>query len=238
MMAIRSRVEALACSERNHSSSDCCRGFRRSAAVHGSATGTRRLTRSNRHWIRETSTSSMHRQPRNGAAIRRGPGRATGSGSCRGCRSAPSRSPARRASSMTASCVGPTNVPPRSTGRACDRRGRRPAADPVAALQHDDVVAEPDQFARCGQPREPGPDDDDVGVGVCSSRERSSPARLCHATRLSRREGDDSAVRAHQCDRAGAGLPRRRCERGLHLRGDRTTCSRRSPWRRPSAAWT
>ena len=63
---------------------------------------------------------------------------------------------------MTASCVGPTNVPPRSTGDARDRRGRRPAADPVTALQHDDVVAEPDQVARRGQAREAGPDDDDV----------------------------------------------------------------------------
>ena len=44
-------------------------------------------------------------------------------------------------------------------------RGRRPAADPVTALHHDDVVSEPDQFPRRGQAREAGPDDDDVGVG-------------------------------------------------------------------------
>ena len=73
--------------------------------------------------------------------------------------------PSSRASSMTASWVGPTNVPPRSTGDARDRRGRRPAADPVAALHDDDVVAEPGQFARGRQPREPCPDDHDVGVG-------------------------------------------------------------------------
>ena len=36
-----------------------CRGRRRSATVHGSATGTRLLTRSNRHWIRDTSSNSM-----------------------------------------------------------------------------------------------------------------------------------------------------------------------------------
>ena len=50
-------------------------------------------------------------------------------------------------------------------GHACDRRGRRPAADAVAALQHDDVVSELDQLPRRGQPRKPGPDDDDIGVG-------------------------------------------------------------------------
>jgi hypothetical protein len=79
---------------------------------------------------------------------------------------------------------------------ACDRRGRRPSADPVTALQHDDVVPEPDQLTCCGQSREPRPDDDDVRVR-CRG----------HPTRLSRREGDDSAVRAHQGNRAGAGFP-------------------------------
>ena len=47
------------------------------------------------------------------------------------------------------------------------------------------------------------------------SRERSSLS----PTRLSRREGDDSAVRTHRRDRAGAGPPRCGGERGLHLRG-------------------
>ena len=60
------------------------------------------------------------------------------------------------------------------------------AADPVAALQHDDVVAEPDQVPGRRQPCEPGTHDDDVGIGWDG-----------HATRLSRREGDDSAVRTH-----------------------------------------
>ena len=103
-------------------------------------------------------------------------------------------------------------------GHAGDRRGRRPAADPVAALEHDDVVSEPDQFARRGQPREPRPHDDDVGAvwhSACSLADRLSAS---NRTRLSR-EGDDGAVRTHRCDRAGAGPARRRGQRGLHLRG-------------------
>ena len=60
MIAIRSRVEALACTERNHPSSVTGVEARRDrAAVHGSATGTCLLIRSNRHWIRETSNSSI-----------------------------------------------------------------------------------------------------------------------------------------------------------------------------------
>lgn len=49
-------------------------------------------------------------------------------------------------------------------GRARDRRGGRPAADAVAALQHDDVVAVPDQVVRRRQAGETGPDDNDIGV--------------------------------------------------------------------------
>src|SRR6478735_5352098 len=76
--------------------------------------------------------------------------------------------PSSFASAMTASCVGPTNVPPRSTG--------------VPAIV---VVPEPYQITGRRQPREPGTHDDDVGIGWDS-----------HATRLSRREGHDGAVRA------------------------------------------
>ena len=135
-------------------------------AVHGSATDTRRQIRSNRHWIRETSNSSSidsrgmvlrYARTRPRHLIRFLP---------RGGW-APSRSPARAASSTTASCVGPTNVPPRSTGTPAIVVVDDRAADPVTALQHDDVVPEPDQVARRGQtaPRNAVPrHDDDVGV--------------------------------------------------------------------------
>src|SRR3954471_15548409 len=83
--------------------------------VHGSFTGTRRQTRSHPHWIRDTSTNSMidsrgivlrydRTRPRH--RIRFLP---------RLCVRTISQ-PSSFARPITASCVGPTNVPPRSTG--------------------------------------------------------------------------------------------------------------------------
>ena len=59
MIAIRSRVPALACIDFSHSSSDLASSSSAIGAFHGASTGTRRLTRSNRHWIRDTSSNSM-----------------------------------------------------------------------------------------------------------------------------------------------------------------------------------
>ena len=66
-------------------------------------------------------------------------------------------------------------------GRARDGRCRRPAADPVTALHHDDVVSEPDEFPRRGQAGEPGPDDDDVGVGWVVTRLGSHAVKVMTA---------------------------------------------------------
>ena len=67
------------------------------------------------------------------------------------------------ASSATAFCVGPIQVPPRS---ATCPPGKRvvegAAADAVACLEHDDPAAGRGQRPGGGQSGEPGPHDDDV----------------------------------------------------------------------------
>ena len=49
-------------------------------------------------------------------------------------------------------------------GHAGEGGGARPAADAVPALEHDDVVAELDKFARRGQSGKSGADDHDVRI--------------------------------------------------------------------------
>ena len=58
MIAIRSRVDAPACTERSHCSSDTRSSSSATGDAHGSATLTLRLMRSNLHWMRETSSNS------------------------------------------------------------------------------------------------------------------------------------------------------------------------------------
>ena len=50
-----------------------------------------------------------------------------------------------------------------------DRLVERPAADPVARLEHDHVAAAGAQLARRREPGEPGPDDDHIGIPALQS---------------------------------------------------------------------
>ena len=161
MIAIRSRVQALACTDRSHWSSVLASRISAIGDVHGSSTGTRLLTRSNRHWIRDTSSNSMidslgmvlrydRTLPRQ--RIRFLPWLWVGTVS----------QPSSAASATTASWVGPDEGPAQVDRYAGDGRGRRPAADTVAAFEDHHVMPESDQLTRCREPREPGAHDDDV----------------------------------------------------------------------------
>ena len=183
MIAIRSRVDALACTYRSHWSSGL------GVEVVGDRRRPRLVHRHPPADPLEPPLDPGHveqlddRQPGNGAAIR--------------------PDPAAPLDQVLAAAVGRHRLAAQFGGqrddgvlrrpdersaevdrRACDRRRRRPSADAVAAFENDDVVAEPHQLTGRRQPREPGTHDDDVGIGWDS-----------HATRLSRREGHDSAVR-------------------------------------------
>ena len=183
MIAIRSRVDALGV----HVAQPLVKGLavedvgdRRRPRL---GTGTRRLTRSNRHWIRETSSSSMidsfgivlrydRTLPRHRIRflpLAMGP-HGLAAQFCRQRDDGVLRWPDERSAEIDR-C-------------ARDRRRRRASPDAIAAFENNDVVPEPHQVAGRRQPREPGTHDDDVGLGWDG-----------HVTRLSRREGHDSAVR-------------------------------------------
>src|SRR5882757_9515343 len=115
MIAIRSRVDAPACTERSHLSRDWLSIRGAIVGVHGSTSGIRRSSRSNRHWMRDTSSSSRidsrgivlryeRTLPRQ--RIRFLPRLYVGTVS----------QPSSAASLSTSVWVGPTNVAPRSTG--------------------------------------------------------------------------------------------------------------------------
>ena len=71
-------------------------------------------------------------------------------------------------------CVGPTNSAPRSTTSAAgDRPAQHPPADALARLEHRDRVPGARDLARRDEPRQPGPDDDDV---LAPARAAARPA--------------------------------------------------------------
>src|SRR6476660_7838954 len=145
--------------------------------VHGSWTGTRRDTRSNRHCIRETSNNSISDSfgmvlryartlPRH--RIRFLPWLYVRTDS----------QPNSFASAITASCVGPTNVPPRSTGvPAIVVVDERP---PTRSRPSRTTTSCPSRTRSraADSPANPAPTTTTSAFAFCSSRERSSPAGM------------------------------------------------------------
>ena len=114
---------------------------------------------------------------------------------------------------------GPSHCPPTST-MCCrvDRVVERPAADPVARLDHDDVHAVRVQVAGGGDPGEPGTDDDDVGLVVPlrgrTPRRASSAAATAAGSRRRRRRCRSSRWRRLMLGHAV--FPRAGDEVGVH----------------------